>query len=353
MPALAFTDHRRDPSAWALSLGISRDAVDLYLASDVIDLHIDSFIWTRLFGYDLTRRHGHGLFAASFYSQVDLPRIREARISGGIWVVTTNPLRGARGRQRSFEKNLARLKAILAGCAGDVQLVKTAADYRKAAAAGKHAAFLGVQGGNALSSLDALEDGSVVRVTLVHLTNSHLGGTSAPHGRDLGLSNAGREYIERLDTMRIFADLAHVSPRGFWDAVQAHDRARPLIVTHTGVKGVHQHWRNLDDAQIKAIAGSGGTIGVMYQSTFLGDPLWGGRAESIVRHLEHIVQVAGEDHASLGSDWDGAIVPPRDMRTCLELPRLVQIMLERKWGEERIKKILGANFLRSLTLLRG
>jgi membrane dipeptidase len=63
--------------------------------------------------------------------------------------------------------------------------------------------------------------------------------------------------------------------------------------------------------------------------------------------------VVGEDFASLGSDWDGAIVTPRDMPTCLELPRLVQIMLDRGWSETRIQKILGGNFLRTLRHLRG
>ncbi len=357
MTALAFVDHRQDPAGWATALGISREAALLYQSSDVIDLHLDSFIWTRIFGYDLTRRHGHGLLNASFYSQVDLPRIREAQIKGGIWVVTTNPWRSARGRARAFERNLTRLKAVLSSCGEDVRLVKSTADYRAAAALGKHAAFLGIQGGNALDhasdSLEALRDGSVVRVTLVHLTNSGLGGTSSPLGRDRGLSDAGREYVRRLDDLRVFADLAHVSPRGFWDAVEAHDKTLPLIVTHTGVKGVHDHWRNLDDRQLKAIADSGGTVGVMYQSTFLGDSMWGGKAESIVRHLEHIIKVAGEDCASLGSDWDGMIVTPRDMRTCLELPRLVEIMLSRGWKEGAVRKAMGGNFLRALSLLRG
>jgi len=65
------------------------------------------------------------------------------------------------------------------------------------------------------------------------------------------------------------------------------------------------------------------------------------------------VKTVGEDHASLGSDWDGAILPPRDMPTCLELPKLVQIMLDRKWSEARIRKVLGENFLRVVAELRG
>jgi membrane dipeptidase len=116
---------------------------------------------------------------------------------------------------------------------------------------------------------------------------------------------------------------------------------------------VHEHWRNLDDEQIRAVAETGGTIGVMYQSSFLGDAYWGGRAVRIVDHLEHIIKVAGEDFASLGSDWDGAIITPRDLPTCLELPRLVQLMLDRGWSHDRIHKVMGANWLRALSHLRG
>jgi membrane dipeptidase len=346
-------------AAAAARLGISREAMELYAGSDVVDLHIDSFIWTRVFGYDLTKRHGRGLLGARFYSQVDLPRIREARITGGLWSITTMPFRSAARRAEVFAKNLARLKAIFESASSEVALVRDLDGYRAAKASGRHAAFVGIQGGNALdrdpNALKLLDDGTVLRVTLVHLSKSSLGMTSAPTGGDAGagLTRAGREYVEALDARRIFVDLAHVSRRGFFDAVEVHDRSLPLIVTHTGIRAVHDHWRNLDDEQIRAVADTGGVVGVMYQSPFLGDSWLGGRAETIVRHLEHVVQVGGEEAAALGSDWDGMISPPRDMATCLELPRLVQLMLDRGWKPERVTRVLGANFLRSLARLRG
>ena len=356
---LDFVSHRDNPAAWAKDLGISREAVELYLSSEVIDLHVDSFIWTRIFGYDLAARHDHGLFGARFYSQVDFPRILEAGVSGAIWVITTNPLRAPGEREATFLSNLARLKSIFAGVSEQFELVRTAAEYRAARARGKHGAFLGIQGGNALDAspkaIDALADGSILRVTLVHLSTSSLGVTSSPMkvGKDQGLTDRGRAFVKRLNDLRVFVDLAHISKKGFWDAVEVADKTQPLIVTHTGVSGVHEHWRNLDDDQVRAIAKSGGTIGVMYQSSFLGESYWGGTAAKIVDHLEHIVRVGGEGAASLGSDWDGAILPPRDMPTCLELPKLVAIMLERKWSEERIRNVLGRNFLRAVEALRG
>lgn len=359
MSRLPFVDHRSDPDAWARELGISSEAVRLYLACEVIDLHVDSFIWTRVFGYDLHRRHGLGLFGGDFFSQVDLPRILEAGIGGAIWAITTNPLRSAAGRARAFAHNLARLRAILDSVPEQFAIVRNAREYRAARSAGRHAAFLGIQGGNAVdagpAALDLLVDDLIVRVTLVHLTSSSLGTTSSPlrFGDDLGLTTRGADFVRRLNEKRILVDLAHISRRGFFDAVAAHDRSQPLIVTHTGVSGVHPHWRNLDDQQLRAIAETGGTIGIMYQASFLAASAAECRSNAVVEHLAHIVETVGEDHASLGSDWDGAISPPSDLKTCLELPRLVQHMLDLRWSPDRIRKILGGNFLRVVEALRG
>ncbi len=355
----SFIDHRADPTAWATSLGISTEATELYLASDVLDLHIDSFIWHRIFGYDLRKRNGNGLFNARFYSQVDFPRIREACVTGATWIITTNPGRTARGRAETFVRNCKDLRDLFESVSEHFCIVRNVAEYRAARAAGKHGAFIGIQGGNALDdgldALDLITDDMILRITLVHLSSSSLGVTSSPMklGQDTGLTDFGRDYVRRLNEKSIFVDLAHISKKGFSDAVAVHDKSQPLIVTHTGVDGVHPHWRNLDDQQLRAIADTGGTIGIMYSPQFLGDAFFAGRAASIVDHVAHIIDTVGEDHASLGSDWDGAIPTPRDMPTCLELPRLVQLMLERGWSDTRIQKVMGGNFLRVVALLRG
>lgn len=349
-----------DAASWASTLGISREAVELYLASDVIDLHVDSFIWTRVFGYQLGRRHGRGLLGARYYSQADFPRMREARIGGALWSLTTNPLRSAAGRARAFADNLAAFERACAAPANCVDLVRDVAGYRRARAAGKHAAFVVVQGGNALDwdaeALAPLEGGAVVAVTLMHLSRSRIGHSSSPLSRGRGgLSEAGREYVRQLNALRVFVDLAHITRAGFFDAVAVHDRAQPLLCSHTGVSGAHRSWRNIDDDQLRAVADTGGVIGVIFHGGYLGGGgYWsGGSAAAIVDHLAYIADTVGEDHAALGSDWDGAIITPRDMPTCLELPRLVQHMLDRRFTPERIQKILGGNFLRALRALRG
>src|SRR5262249_14964049 len=150
---------------------------------------------------DLLRRHGQGLFRGRFYSHTDLPRLREARVTGAIWSITTNPLRTRAGRAEAFESNLERLKTIFPRAPADVGLVENAREHPAGADAGKHAAFVGIQGGNALdrdaNAIEAVGD-LVVQVTLVHLSTSSLGVTSAPlKGRAGGLTKAGIEYVER------------------------------------------------------------------------------------------------------------------------------------------------------------
>lgn len=357
MPEL---DHRADPARWARALGISREAVDLYLASDVLDLHVDSFIWHRLFGRNPLERQAPLPFLPGVaLGHADLPRLREAQIGGATWIVTTNPLRDASDRLHAFLDNMQALAALLRSAPERVRLVRTADDYRAARAAGLHAAFVGIQGGNAfehdLDALDTLEPRFLLLVTLMHLTHSELGVASAPFTPlgDHGLSARGRELVRKLDEQRIFVDLAHASPRTFWDAVAAHDRTLPVMVSHTGVNGVYRHWRSLDDAQLRAVAKTGGVVGVIFHSAYLGDPTFRGRLETIVRHLEHVRDTLGDDFPALGSDWDGFIVTPRDMPTCLELPRLVDCMLRRGWRPDAVQKALGRNFLRALRELRG
>jgi len=344
----------------AAALHISREAAELWLQSDTIDLHIDSFIWSRVFGYDLHQIHHSSWNGFRFCNQLDLPRVHDVQLSGGMWSITTNPysIRGKSSQAKIFWQNYQQLREILLEDPA-VAIARNFAEYQQAKIHNRHAAFLSIQGGNAiagdLSLLDRVDD-EILRVTLVHLTTSSVGETSSPcrflSYKTRGLRNLGKELIDVLNQKRILVDLAHISRQGFFEAVAVHDRTQPLIVTHTGVCGVYPHWRNLDDDQLRAIADSGGTVGVMFHRGFLGKRKKIS-AEVVVDHIAHIVNTVGEDFASIGSDFDGAIIPPDNLRTVLELPRLVDIMLRRGFSSTRVQKILGLNFLRVLRAIRG
>ena len=335
----------------------SLDAVELYRGCEVVDLHVESFVWTRLVGYDLSARHGRGLLGGRLYSQADVPRMRAAGLAAAVFSVATNPLRRAGRRTATLVANVGRLRSALEAAAEPVTVVADHAAYRRARAAGRLACFLAVQGGNAFDQPGdvARVAGAVSRVTLVHLTDSSVGATSSPLGRSRGrggLTAAGRDLVAALNERRVLVDLAHISRPGFWEALDVHDQGLPPVVSHTGVCGAHRSWRNLDDAQVRAIADRGGVVGIMYHRGFLGRPSWRMGADAVVRHLAHAVRVGGEDVAALGSDWDGMIVTPRDMPTVLELPVLVDRMLDAGFSADRVARILGRNYLRVVEAVR-
>ena len=158
--------------------------------------------------------------------------------------------------------------------------------------------------------------------------------------------------MQQCNRQRILVDLAHAGKETFWTALGVHDPSLPPIVSHTGVDAVHAHWRNLDDDQIRAIADRGGVVGVMYQSSFLESTLLWGRRSKIVDHLEYIVDLVGDDVAAIGTDYDGAIIPPADLADVTHHPQLVQDMLDRGWSTDRIRGVLGANYLKVVRAIR-
>ncbi|HWC12673.1 MAG TPA: membrane dipeptidase [Acidimicrobiales bacterium] len=322
----------------------------------MVDAHVESFIWSRVLGYDLASIHGPGPLGGRFFSQADLPRMAEAGLTGVVLSVATNPFRRRARRTATLLANLARLRATVEAHPDDLALVTDLAGYRQARAKGRLACFLAVQGGNALASpddLDRLPPGLLSRVTLVHLTASAVGAPSAPSPRrDGGLTSMGAALVEACNARRVIVDLAHISRRGFWDTLAVHDPSLPVVVSHTGVRGVHDVWRNIDDEQIGAVADRGGVVGIMFHSGFLGDRFWSGRADAVVRHVEHVVRVGGEDAVAIGSDFDGLIVPPRDLATVSQLPVLAQRMRDRGFSAERVGKVLGANYLRVVGEMR-
>jgi membrane dipeptidase len=322
---------------------------------EIVDGHVESFVWTRVLGYDLAERHGGGVLGGRWYSQADLPRMREAGMSGAVMSIATNPFRRRDRRTAVLQANLARLRRDLEADPG-VAVVGDHAGYTTARADRRLACFLAVQGANAWSRPEDIADTpEVSRATLVHLTDSPLGATSSPLGRSRGrggLSAVGRDYVAALNAAAVIVDLAHISRPGFRDALDAHARDLPPIVSHTGVCGVRPSWRNLDDDQIRAVADRGGVVGIMFHRGFLGRPSRRVTADAVVAHLAHLIAVGGEDAAALGSDYDGLIDPPPDLRTVTALPHLADRMRAGGFSDARIAKVFGANYLRVVAAVR-
>lgn len=331
--------HRQRPPA----VEVSPAARELHRQALVIDLHVDSLLWRR----DL-REAGAG-------GQVDFPRMREGGLDAAAFTIATRFF-GAAGLLAfhdrwppgawfspwsRFRYQIQKADRFLAGSAGGARRATTADAIRENQRAGILSIFHGIEGAHAfgadLSRVDEAAAAGVVFIGPVHMAANAYGASS--FGADYGLTDLGRRLILKMNQAGLLVDLAHASPATFAEALALS--TLPPIVSHGGARAVNDTWRNLSDDQIRAVAHRGGIVGIMLGPPALSEPDLG----EALRHLKHLVAIAGEDSAALGSDFDGYIEVPID---AAGLSQLTELMLREGWSEPRIRKILGENVLRVL-----
>jgi microsomal dipeptidase-like Zn-dependent dipeptidase len=142
-----------------------------------------------------------------------------------------------------------------------------------------------------------------------------------------------------MEARGVLVDLAHASPRAIDDVLGLV--RRPVVVSHTGVRATCDNTRNLSDAQLRAIAATGGVVGIGFWDT----ATCGTDAGAIARAVLHAVRVAGEDHVALGSDFDGAVTTPFD---ATGVPLVTEALLEAGLDERTVAKVMGGNAVRLL-----
>jgi membrane dipeptidase len=314
----------------------------------VMDLHADTAKLMDKLGYDLAARHERPLpRGANLIGHVDLPRMRDGGVAGQFFSFWTTPL-PERGCTRAVVDQLDALDGAMQKHPEQLRWTRTGADVRAAKAAGQIAALGGIEGGQALESelapIEAFSRRGVRYLGLLHFSKNAIGRPAKGRGSDAseGLTAFGRDVVRECERCGVIVDLAHINKRGFMDAVEL--ATVPPMVSHTGVLGVHEHWRNIDDEQIRAVANKGGCVGIIFARKFLGSA----SIDSVVDHLLHVIDVAGEDVPALGSDFDGFVVPPIGLEDVAAVPNLTVALSRRGVSDRTLEKILGGNVLRVL-----
>ncbi len=341
---------------------ISAQANALHAASFVADLHADSL----LFGRDLSRRGRHG--------HVDLPRLREGGVALQVFGVPTKVFFGtnidrteAHGLdaltvggiallspiawQSPMERALyqaGRLAELARDSGGAFVLIRDRedlADLKLARAKGEKVigGILALEGAHALESepvnLQRAFDAGYRMIGLSHFFDNDYAGSSAGVAKG-GLTPLGRATLAEMETLGITADLAHLSAAAVDDVLDLS--TRPVVVSHSGVRGTCDNARNLSDEQIRRIAAGGGVVGIGFWDV----AVCGLTPTDIARAIQHVVKLVGAKHAALGSDFDGATTVGFDVSG---LPEVTQAMVEAGLSEAEIQLVLGQNVVRVLS----
>lgn len=373
------------------SLGLGADARRLHREAIIIDAHADTpsefFLET---DYDFGSRHNEG--------HLDLPRLREAGVDLQ-FLIAWVPAELAEQSGASFQHAMRLIEAIhrTIGKTAGVRVVRDTNGFHQARAAGEVAVMIGVEGGHAIeNSLERLAELHAVGARYLTLTwnNANDWADSSAETRHGGLTPFGREVVRELNRLRMMVDVSHVAPTTFYQVLETS--TAPIIASHSCARALAEHHRNLDDDQLRALASAGGVVGINFFPAFLdtghgqafeqiearttaleerlskstGDLTEARRqarawraeqlttlppvpVEVIVRHIDHIVKVAGIDHVALGSDFDGIATTPAGLPDIAALPTLTEHLLRRGYDGPAIRKILGGNLLRLLATVLG
>jgi len=341
---------------------VRQEARALHERMFVADLHADPLLWSR------------DLLVRGTFGHVDLPRLIEANVALQVFGVVTQvpyginyeqnardafdtitalvvlqrwPLATWTSRTERAIYQAQKLADVAARSEGRFRIIRSVEElyaYVEDRANNRQqtAGVLAIEGLQALdgdlANLARLRAAGFRMMGITHFFDNELGGSA--HGTDRGgLTELGRQAVRAMQSSGIAVDLAHASPQVF-DEVAAIT-ARPLVVSHGGVKGTCDNVRNLSDAQIRKVSATGGVIGIGYWDQAVCDPSLAG----IVKAIQYAIRIAGTDHVGLGSDFDGATFTPFDTTG---VPQITDALLASGMSPLDVAKIMGANVFRVL-----
>lgn len=223
------------------------------------------------------------------------------------------------------------------------------ADILRLKSEGRKSILLGVENGYAigkdLENIRKFRDLGVLYITLCHNGDNDICDSARGTGEWNGLSLFGKEVVRKMNDVGIMIDLSHASEKSFYDALEIS--RTPIIASHSSARALCNHPRNLTDDQLRALAAYGGVAQVCLYKGFINADSEQASLTDAIRHIDHMVEVAGIDHVGIGSDFDG----DGELVGCRATNELINItvrLLAQGYTDEDIQKIWGGNLLRVL-----
>jgi len=357
----ARTETRLNPTGFVPPYHASERARALHERLIVADLHADSLLW----GRDLLVRGERG--------HVDVPRLIEGNVALQVFAATTKSPRHLNIERNEDDSDDIILLALALGwppatwrsllaralhlaaradsmarrSAGRLTIVRSRADLeahlaRRTPSWPVTAGLLAIEGAHALdgdpANVEVVADAGFRMMSPSHFFDNAFGGSA--HGvAKGGLTPAGHEMVRRMEARAMLVDVAHASAATIDDILAV--ATRPVVASHTGVRGVADNARNLSDEHLRGIARTGGLVGIGFWPTASG----GDDAEAIARSIRYAANIAGMDHVGLGSDFDGAVQTPFDASGMVQV---TDALLDAEFSDDEVGKVMGGNAIRLL-----
>lgn len=321
----------------------------------LVDLHVDVIIQQRLFGYDIRRSHEPWFRHQPLFRHADIPRMLEGGYTFAALGIHYFPWESKAG-WREVRRQLDYMEKV-ASVDERVVIVDTVSDIRRAKEEGKLAVMAGLEGAHLLAGqIEHIEEAkrrNCIYMTMAHFSKNSAATPSMGRGanEEDGLTPFGKQLVGALNKAKMIVDAAHVNHPCVLDICETS--SLPVIASHTCCRGLYRTPRGLEDDGIRAIAETGGVMGIIFSPGFLTGKL---RAslDQVVKQALYIAEMVGPQHVAIGSDFDGWIPSiPDEMFDCRDMPLLTQMLLDAGMSEEEVKGILGENFLRVMQEVRG
>lgn len=311
----------------------------------------------------------------------DIPRLREGMVGAQFWSVWIPGETPAGDARRMQLEQIRTAKRIIEDHPSTFELALSAGDIKRVYGKGKIASLLGMEGGyalnNSLAAIREFYDLGVRYMTLTHNVSLDWADAALGEQRNGGLTEFGRDVIREMNRTGMIVDIAHVSPATMHQALDVS--TAPVILSHAAARALVDHPRNVPDDVLSRLPKNGGVVMVTFIPSFLSKEVWEmeeglwatdasiglvrdyrdvwlaydaefgavrASISDVVRHIEHVRDVAGIDHVGIGSDYWGMPDMPLGLEDVSGFPRLFAALIERGWSDADLRKLAGENMLR-------
>lgn len=306
----------------------------------IVDGHCDT-LWQ-------APKEGRTLLERSSKGHLDLPRLIDGGVQLQFFALFSDPAHGPVGFTVEALAMVERFYQAVDGSEGRLLPLRWREDLDQLAP-GRVLGLLSIEGAEPLHGrVDILRLFFRLGVRAVGLTwnfrNELADGQLDGDSRG-GLTPAGRAIVREMGRLGMIVDCSHLSDAGFWDLLEQTEA--PIIASHSNARAICNHKRNLTDDQLKAIASRGGVVGINFLPHFLNEK-GDASLDDVVRHIEHMAEVAGIQTIGLGSDYDGIGKTPVGLEHVGKISAVAEALLRRGYAEEEVRAVMGENYLRLL-----